>query len=54
MLKMAQLTPRDKAILNCVFNPSLPLTEAYNEELDSSLIGNLQSTAALTTLLQIF
>lgn len=36
---MAQLTARDKAILNCVFNPSLPLDEAYEEELDGSIIG---------------
>lgn len=36
---MAQLTPHDKAILNCVFNPSLPLNEAYEEELDSDIFG---------------
>lgn len=37
---MAQLSARDKAVLNCVFNPNLPLTEAYDEELDANIIGN--------------
>lgn len=26
------LSVHDKAVLNCIFNPSLPITEAYEEE----------------------
>lgn len=36
---MAQLSIHDRAVLNCVFNPNLPLTEAYAEELDSKITG---------------
>ncbi|KAF5287505.1 hypothetical protein FQA39_LY04133 [Lamprigera yunnana] len=31
--KMSQLSHHDKAVLNCIFNPNLPVDEAYNEEL---------------------
>ncbi|XP_017773049.1 PREDICTED: tetratricopeptide repeat protein 36 homolog [Nicrophorus vespilloides] len=32
MSSNAELSIHDRAILNCVFNPSLPLDEAYNQE----------------------
>lgn len=28
---MARLSEHDRAVLNCVFNPHLPLEEAYDE-----------------------
>ncbi|XP_022916999.1 tetratricopeptide repeat protein 36 homolog isoform X2 [Onthophagus taurus] len=34
---MVDLSHHDKAVLNCIFNPSLPLTEAYDEELNSTI-----------------
>lgn len=38
--KMAKsLSEHDKAVLNCVFNPSLPLEEAYTATCDQDLQG---------------
>lgn len=36
---MTSLSAHDKAVLNCIFNPSLPLEEAYKEELSVELVG---------------
>ncbi|KAI4457140.1 hypothetical protein MML48_8g00008434 [Holotrichia oblita] len=36
---MAQLSTHDKAILNCIFNPNLPLTDCYEEELSEEIKG---------------
>lgn len=33
------LTEHDKAVLNCVFNPHLPLEDAYDEALEEELKG---------------
>lgn len=30
---MVSLSEHDRAVLNCVFNPNLPLDDAYDEEL---------------------
>ncbi|KAK9739318.1 Tetratricopeptide repeat [Popillia japonica] len=34
---MAELSTHDKAILNCIFNPNLPLTDCYEEELNEEI-----------------
>ncbi|KAK5641417.1 hypothetical protein RI129_009964 [Pyrocoelia pectoralis] len=34
---MSQLSSHDKAVLNCLFNPNLPLDQAYNEELSDNI-----------------
>lgn len=38
---MAQLTEHDKAVLNCVFNPHLPLEDAYDEISEEELQGKV-------------
>ncbi|KAF2893708.1 hypothetical protein ILUMI_12465 [Ignelater luminosus] len=34
---MAQLSVHDKAVLNCIFNPNLPLDQVYDEELSAPI-----------------
>ncbi|XP_031354339.1 tetratricopeptide repeat protein 36 homolog [Photinus pyralis] len=34
---MSQLSSHDKAVLNCLFNPNLPLDQAYNEDLNENI-----------------
>ena len=34
---MSQLSSHDKAVLNCLFNPNLPLDQAYSEELNADI-----------------
>ncbi|KAF5292717.1 hypothetical protein FQR65_LT11185 [Abscondita terminalis] len=34
---MSQLSTHDKAVLNCIFNPNLPLDEVYKEELSDDV-----------------
>lgn len=41
----AELSARDKAVLNCVFNPHLPLEEAIND-VEEELKG--KTTISLT------
>lgn len=36
---MTTLSENDKLILNAVFNPNLPLTDAYEEDLSDTLQG---------------
>lgn len=36
----AQLSRHDQAVLNCVFNPLLPLHEAFDEKPKLELKGN--------------
>ncbi|KAK4873868.1 hypothetical protein RN001_013228 [Aquatica leii] len=34
---MSQLSDHDKAVINCIFNPSLPLDQIYDEELSDDI-----------------
>lgn len=36
---MSDLSAHDKAILNCIFNPNLPLADCYQEELTEESEG---------------
>lgn len=40
---MAELSTHDKAILNCIFNPNLPLTDCYEEELNEEIKGKIDN-----------
>lgn len=37
---MDELSINDKAVLNCIFNPNLPLADCYEEELNEEIKGN--------------
>lgn len=36
---MTALSTHDKAVLNCIFNPNLPLDQVYDEELSAPIKG---------------
>lgn len=38
-INMDNLSENDRAVLNCVFNPSLPLEEAHKDTSDQELTG---------------
>lgn len=51
---MAQLSTHDKAILNCIFNPNLPLTDCYEEELSEEIKGKISKLRIYNILINNF